>query len=543
MIFLSDAPNSNVFLKLPMKYLAALSLLASFPLFAEDGKANYTQYCSACHAPDGKGINNGQFPPLAGSEWVKGDPSRMIQAVLHGLQGPITAAGKDYNLVMPPQGAALTNPQLASIITYVRSSWGHQEAPVSADQIQAAREVTKNRSQMWEASDLLAKYPLPGGSSPAAPSPGNKKGKIQDLLSYIHHGDFKNLNDLRQSKAKNVEEEQSGVISVRHADRTDQFGLIWEGWLDAPQAGKYTFVYDTDDGGALFINGKEIISRDRIGPMGQPSKKTVPMKKGRNDIRIEYFEAAGQEEIALSWSGPGIGRQALSDRPARQKANQASIPITPPINEATIYRNFIAGTDPRGIGVGYFENVNLAFSADSMSVDLLWTGKFMDGGRHWTNRGQGYEDPAGENLVKVNRGVAFSILESQTSPWPQDPDPTHQPRFKGYRLDKKQQPTFLYQFGEIKVADTALPAQRGQGFSRTLEIQIPKGSASDKTLYFRALSGQQVSVDGEREFSFDKLTVTVPLSEYPPLARDGEMLIPIPLKQGTQKVQINYTWK
>tara|TARA_B100000809_G_scaffold254818_1_gene292507 strand:- start:2 stop:457 length:456 start_codon:yes stop_codon:yes gene_type:complete len=35
---------------------------------AQDGKVLYETYCGACHAPDGKGMNNGQFPPLAGSE-------------------------------------------------------------------------------------------------------------------------------------------------------------------------------------------------------------------------------------------------------------------------------------------------------------------------------------------------------------------------------------------------------------------------------------------------------------------------------------------
>lgn len=527
-----------------MKHLLALALLATPTLLAEDGKSNYTLYCSACHAPDGKGIGNGQFPPLAESEWVKGKPDRMIQLVLHGLQGPIHAAGKEYNLVMPPQGAALTDEQLSSIITYVRSSWGHKESSVSISDIKASREVSKNRSQMWEAAELLEKYPIPGYKGAVSESgPANKKGKIQDLLSYIHHGDFKNLAALRKSKAKNVEEEKGGLISVKHADRKDNFGLVWEGWLNAPAEGKYTFVYDTDDGGALIINGKEIITRDRNGPAGTPTKKSTKLKKGRNEIRIEYFENTGNEEIALSWSGPGINNQSLSDKPAKQKSKGASIPLTPPVNEATIYRNFIAGTDPRGIGVGYFENVNLAFSGDSMSVDLLWTGKFMDAGRHWTGRGQGFQGPAGENVVTINRGIPFAILDSQTTPWPNGPDPSLAPLFKGYKLDKKQQPTFLYQFGNVKISDTSLPAKTGQGFARTLTLEVPAGSASDKVLYFRALSGNQVQASGERTFSFDKLAIAVPTSEYAPFARENELLIPVPLSAGTHKIQINYTWK
>ena len=39
-----------------MKHLLALALLATPTLLAEDGKSNYTLYCSACHAPDGKAL-------------------------------------------------------------------------------------------------------------------------------------------------------------------------------------------------------------------------------------------------------------------------------------------------------------------------------------------------------------------------------------------------------------------------------------------------------------------------------------------------------
>ena len=35
----------------------------------------YNMACMACHQPEGKGLP-GVYPPLAGSEWVSGDPER-----------------------------------------------------------------------------------------------------------------------------------------------------------------------------------------------------------------------------------------------------------------------------------------------------------------------------------------------------------------------------------------------------------------------------------------------------------------------------------
>ncbi len=521
---------------LPLFPLFQFFLLGPLEAAPHPGKAPYEQYCGACHAPNGEGIAGGQFPPLAKSEWVGGKPERIIEIVLHGLQGPLEVNGKKFNLVMPPHKDSLTDSQIADIISYVRSSWGHRHAPVNAQQIAAMRKATAQQSDMWQAPELLKKYPI------------EKAPPIRDLLSYTHLGAFDSLSALRKSKAVNAEEEKDGLLSLKHAalgkNKADHFGLVWTGWIEAPAEGKYTFTFDTDDGGALSINGKEIIKRDQVGPAGKPSKASVKLKKGRNDLKVEYFELTGQEVIALSWSGPGIKNQALSEsKPARGGNGGNAIPIVAPPGEATIYRNFIAGTDPRGIGVGYSEGVNLAFSADSMSVDLLWKGAFIDGGRHWTGRGQGFQPPAGESVVAVNRGPALAILDSQTTAWPSTPDPKLKPRFKGYRLNEQQQPTFLYHFGPVAISDTPLPKADGSGLTRTLVIDVPAPGSADQQAYFRVLSGGQVETLDPQSFIFNgELKVKVAGTALPPFTRNNELLVPLPLTPGKQQIILDYSW-
>lgn len=518
-------------------FLAATLLSTTLLHAAHPGKAPYELYCGACHAPDGKGISGGQFPPLAESEWVKGKPERIIEIVLHGLQGELQVAGKKFNLAMPPHKDSLKDDQIANIISYVRSSWDHKESAVTKEQIAAMRKSTAKQKDMWKANQLLKKYPI------------EKPPAIRDLLSYTHLGSFKTLSDLRKTKAANAEEEKKGLISLKHAalknDKRDNYGLVWEGWLDVPRDGKYTFHYDTDDGGAVTVNGKEIITRNYVGPAGKPTKKSIQLKKGRADIKIEYYELSGQEFISLAWEGPKMKKQFLSDTKSSGGGGGGggkSIPIVAPDGEATIYRNFIAGTDPRGIGVGYSEGVNLAFSADSLSLDMLWKGDFMDGGRHWINRGQGFQPPAGDQVVTVNRGVPFAMLESQTTAWPKTTDEKLKPLFKGYSLNKKQQPTFNYHFGPVTVQDFCAPS--AEGFTRTIKVEVPKPGSANDQLYFRALSGGNVQSGGERSFSFqDELVVNVTSSEHPPFTRENELLIPVPLNPGTHSITINYTWK
>jgi len=121
------------------------------------GQQVYMQVCFACHQPTGLGLP-GMFPPLAGSDWASAaKPDRLIRMVLHGVTGPIMLNGKPFTTpapIMPPQGAALNNEQIASVLTYVRNSFGNKASVVTPDQVQAIREAEKARTAMWTQAEL-----------------------------------------------------------------------------------------------------------------------------------------------------------------------------------------------------------------------------------------------------------------------------------------------------------------------------------------------------------------------------------------------------
>jgi len=105
--------------------------------FTVPGGRLYGTYCASCHQRDGKG-NGQRFPPLAGSDWVTGDKQRLVRSVVHGLSGPITVDGKAYNNVMPGFGF-LRDQDLSELLTHIRSQWGNQASPVSADDVKQHR--------------------------------------------------------------------------------------------------------------------------------------------------------------------------------------------------------------------------------------------------------------------------------------------------------------------------------------------------------------------------------------------------------------------
>lgn len=125
---------------------------------AQLGKVVFNANCMACHQATGNGIP-GIYPPLAGSEWVLNaeHEKHIIKIVLHGLSGPITVKGNTYNNVMTPFGSVLRDEQIANVLTYIRSEWGNNAPPITADQVKAIRAEFGTRGP-WTV-DELAKAP------------------------------------------------------------------------------------------------------------------------------------------------------------------------------------------------------------------------------------------------------------------------------------------------------------------------------------------------------------------------------------------------
>ncbi|CAN5318916.1 hypothetical protein BH23GEM2_BH23GEM2_01300 [soil metagenome] len=105
------------------------------------GEQLYQQRCVSCHQADGQGLA-GAFPPLVGSEYaLAANKAVPIRIVLHGLQGPVTVKGVQYNGVMPPGGAgiAMSDDETAAVLTYVRSAWGNSASAVTPQEVAAER--------------------------------------------------------------------------------------------------------------------------------------------------------------------------------------------------------------------------------------------------------------------------------------------------------------------------------------------------------------------------------------------------------------------
>ncbi len=343
---------------------------------------------------------------------------------------------------------------------------------------------------------------------------------LRDLKFKMYLGDWKQLPDF--SKLKEVHREgvvEDNLIQVKLDDYKNQFGVVYTAKIVAPRTGSYRFFLTSDDGARILIDGKKVVEYDGIHPAGSVKSAGVKLDQGEHEFRLEYFQAGGGIEIYAAWKGTDFDITPLSTwRPkgwqegdAKKKPDTLGMPIVVG-KEPVIYRNFIAGAGNRGIAVGYPGGINIAWSAESMNLALVWRGAFMDSARHWNSRGGGYLAPLGYDVLRPTGEVTPALAATNGSSGPSWPTWNKEQRYegyiwKGYTLDETRNPTFRYEWNGVAVEDTFAVSGTGTGpdakLIRTIRLKgsIPAGAL------FRIAAGKMLAKDGAYQVDGAKFTL------------------------------------
>jgi mono/diheme cytochrome c family protein len=111
------------------------------------GRIVFANACIACHQADGRGRDR-VAPTLVGADLVlapSGVPARIL---INGKEGPTG--------LMPPLGQALTDDQIASVLTYIRRQWGNTGSAVDPVVVGEVRAQTGGRARPWSHDEISA---------------------------------------------------------------------------------------------------------------------------------------------------------------------------------------------------------------------------------------------------------------------------------------------------------------------------------------------------------------------------------------------------
>ena len=126
------------------------------------------------------------------------------------------------------------------------------------------------------------------------------------LKTYL--GDFDALPDF--DALKSDDHTTVTEISLATQPRDEHFAMRFNGFIEAPQTGIYTFYLDSDDGSRLFIGNTLLIDNDGLHSALEKTG-TIALEAGLHPITVEYFEKTGQDDLILQWSGPSFEKQPV----------------------------------------------------------------------------------------------------------------------------------------------------------------------------------------------------------------------------------------
>lgn len=141
--------------------------------------------------------------------------------------------------------------------------------------------------------------------------------------------DFSTLTPVKQGINPN--------ISLAVSPYTQNYGMVWEGWINAPSSGTYTFFLTSDDGSALYIGqhysptATPLINHDGLHSATEV-EATVSLSAGWHKIAIAYFQKGGGASLGLKWKLPGFlqSKRAIEDSRFRDGQNPSgNVPAKP----------------------------------------------------------------------------------------------------------------------------------------------------------------------------------------------------------------------
>ena len=105
-------------------------------------------------------------------------------------------------------------------------------------------------------------------------------------------------------------------VSISSRTQNDNFAFLWEGYINIPVTGNYTFRTRSDDGSRLWIGGYNYSTPSLVNNDGehtaQEREGTILLTAGVYPIAIAFFHRTGTETMSVTWRTPQTGTSFVS---------------------------------------------------------------------------------------------------------------------------------------------------------------------------------------------------------------------------------------
>jgi len=128
------------------------------------------------------------------------------------------------------------------------------------------------------------------------------------LFFRLYEGDWDSVPDFNNLKVSN-----EGVIEnfeVLEGNANEYYAMAFDGFINIPETGVYSFYTDSDDGSVLRIGNHLIVDNDGLHGL-QEAEGFIALEKGFHPIHVAFFEKTGGDDLRVQMRGPGIEKMVI----------------------------------------------------------------------------------------------------------------------------------------------------------------------------------------------------------------------------------------
>lgn len=102
------------------------------------------------------------------------------------------------------------------------------------------------------------------------------------------------------------------AANIKAPKEAPSFGLRFNGYIDVPETGVYSFFFTCDDGGVLYIGGETIVDNDgQHSPILKSGQ--AALEKGMHPFQLDFIEAGGGYTLKLQYTLNGSAPKDIPD--------------------------------------------------------------------------------------------------------------------------------------------------------------------------------------------------------------------------------------
>jgi chitodextrinase/pimeloyl-ACP methyl ester carboxylesterase len=245
--------------------------------------------------------------------------------------------------------------------------------------------------------------------------------------------DFSTLTPVKTGSSPNID------ISVRPAGIIQNYGFVWEGYINIRTPGNYTFETASDDGSKFYYNtfyspsATALVNNDGVHGAILATGTVNITDTGMHPVAITFFQQSSGQSIQVYWTGPGIARQLIPDSAFTQgfRTPVDTIAPTAPTNLAagfigntSVALTWKAATDNVGVvaydiyvgGIKKYTSILNSITADSLAPNTTYS--FTVKARDIAGNNSAASTPLLAKTTNSSAGVSYSFYQGSWSTLP-----------------------------------------------------------------------------------------------------------------------------